>query len=46
MATIRPKKLGVVGSTVATILFSGVGGLLEKLIGMIYRYEFSHADNH
>jgi len=46
MATVRPKKLGVVGSTVATILFSGIGGMLNKLIGMFYRYEFSHADNH
>lgn len=46
MATVRPKKLGVVGSTAAALFFSGIGGALSKLIGMFYRYEFSHADNH
>jgi len=46
LATVRPKKLGVVGSTLGALMFSGVGGVLSKLIGFFYRYEFSHADNH
>jgi len=46
MAVIRPKQIGVVGTAVAVALFSGFGGLMNKLIGMFYRYEFSHAENH
>lgn len=46
VATIRPKLLGVVGSTVSALGLSGVGLLLSKMIKMFYRYEFSHADNH
>jgi hypothetical protein len=45
-ATIRPKVLGIVGSVLTGAAFCGIGGLLNKLIGMFYRYEFSHADNH
>lgn len=46
VAAIRPKILGVVGSIVGSIAFSGLGFALSKLIGMFYRYDFSHADNH
>lgn len=46
IATIRPKFLNVVGSVVASLGFAGVGFGLSKLIGMFYKYEFSHADNH
>lgn len=46
VAAIRPKLLGVIGSTLAAAAMSGVGYALHKLIGLFYRYEFSHADNH
>jgi phenylpropionate dioxygenase-like ring-hydroxylating dioxygenase large terminal subunit len=46
VATIRPKVLGVVGSTLTALGLSGLGLLLSKLIGMFYRFEFSHAENH
>ena len=46
LATIRPKRLGLVGSTVGAFGFSALGFLLTKIIGMFYRYEFSHANNH
>ena len=46
VAAIRPKVLGVVGSTMSALGFSGLGFVLSKLIKMFYRYEFSHADNH
>ena len=46
LATIRPKVFGVVGSTLGALACSGLGLGLTKLIGMFYKYEFSHADNH
>ena len=46
VATIRPKFLGIVGSTLAALGLSGLGLALSKLIGMFYRFEFSHAENH
>jgi phenylpropionate dioxygenase-like ring-hydroxylating dioxygenase large terminal subunit len=46
IATIRPKFLNVFGSVVSSLGFAGVGFGLSKLIGMFYKYEFSHADNH
>ena len=46
IATIRPKFLSVVGSVMSSLAFAGVGFGLSKLIGMFYKYEFSHADNH
>lgn len=46
LATLRPKRLGLVGSTVGALAFSAFGFLLTKFIGTFYRYEFSHADNH
>ena len=46
VATIRPKILGVVGSLISALGLSGLGLVLDKLIKMFYRYEFSHADNH
>jgi hypothetical protein len=42
---LRPPQLNTVGSLLATALFGGVGLTLNKLIGMFYRYEFSHAHN-
>eukprot|EP00986_Skeletonema_menzelii_P003164 scaffold932_cov139-Skeletonema_menzelii.AAC.23 len=46
IATIRPKFLSVVGSVMSSLGFAGAGFGLSKLIGMFYKYEFSHADNH
>eukprot|EP00590_Aulacoseira_subarctica_P004876 CAMPEP_0172427894 /NCGR_PEP_ID=MMETSP1064-20121228/44030_1 /TAXON_ID=202472 /ORGANISM="Aulacoseira subarctica , Strain CCAP 1002/5" /LENGTH=562 /DNA_ID=CAMNT_0013172377 /DNA_START=113 /DNA_END=1801 /DNA_ORIENTATION=+ len=46
VATIRPKVLGTAGSTLAALGLSGLGLVLSKLIGMFYRFEFSHAENH
>ena len=46
VATIRPKVLGIVGSTLTALGLSGLGLALSKLIDMFYRFEFSHADNH
>jgi phenylpropionate dioxygenase-like ring-hydroxylating dioxygenase large terminal subunit len=46
LAAVRPEKLGVVGSTLGALALSGLGYLLNKFIGMFYRYEFSHAENH
>mmetsp|Transcript_38127 Transcript_38127/g.81348 ORF Transcript_38127/g.81348 Transcript_38127/m.81348 type:complete len:192 (+) Transcript_38127:351-926(+) len=46
VATIRPKILGVVGSTAAALGLSGVGLVMSKLIKIFYWYEFSHAENH
>lgn len=46
VATIRPKLLGIVGSTISALGLSGLGFTLSKLIAMFYKYEFSHADNH
>ncbi|GFH54435.1 hypothetical protein CTEN210_10911 [Chaetoceros tenuissimus] len=45
-AALRPKILGVGGSIFSGLAFSGIGGLLNKVIGMFYRFEFSHAANH
>ncbi len=46
VATIRPRALGIVGSTLTALGLSGLGLALSKLIGMFYRFEFSHAENH
>ncbi len=46
VATIRPKVLGALGSMMTAVGLSGLGLALSKLIGMFYRYEFSHAENH
>ena len=46
IATIRPKFLSAVGSVISSLGFAGAGFGLSKLIGMFYKYEFSHADNH
>ena len=46
VATIRPKALGLVESTLSALGLSGVGLGLSKLIGLFYRYEFAHSDNH
>ena len=46
IAAIRPKVLGVVGSTLGALGLSALGLGLSKLIKMFYRYKFSHADNH
>ena len=35
----------VVGTLISTFTFAGIGLLLNRLIGMFYRYEFSHAHN-
>eukprot|EP00977_Amphora_coffeiformis_P028036 scaffold34685_cov183-Amphora_coffeaeformis.AAC.16 len=43
LGTLRP--WGRIGSLVATLFTAGVGLGLHKLIGMFYRYEFSHAHN-
>ena len=45
MAVVRPAKLGVKGSLASTLALAGVGLLVNKLIGMFYRYEFSHSHN-
>lgn len=45
MAVVRPAKLGVKGSLASTLALSFVGLLVNKLIGMFYRYEFSHSHN-
>ncbi|KAL3806001.1 hypothetical protein ACHAXA_006421 [Cyclostephanos tholiformis] len=46
VATIRPRVLGTLGSTMTALGLSGLGLVLSKLIGMFYRFEFSHAENH
>jgi hypothetical protein len=46
IGVIRPSKLGIVGTTAGSLGFSLLGGVIHKLIGLFYRYEFSHADNH
>ena len=43
LGVVRP--FGKGGSLVGTIAFAGAGLVLHKLIGMFYRYEFSHAHN-
>jgi hypothetical protein len=45
MAVVRPAKLQVVGNLAATLFLAGTGMMLNKLIGMFYRYETSHAHN-
>jgi Pheophorbide a oxygenase len=42
---LRPPQLSAVGSLLTSALFGGVGLIFNKLIGMFYRYEFSHAHN-
>lgn len=46
LGVIRPSKLGTAGTVAASIGFSLLGGIIHKLIGLFYRYEYSHADNH
>mmetsp|Transcript_19169 Transcript_19169/g.47385 ORF Transcript_19169/g.47385 Transcript_19169/m.47385 type:complete len:550 (+) Transcript_19169:131-1780(+) len=43
VGVLRP--FGKVPSLLATLGLGGTGWLLHKLIGMFYRYEFSHAEN-
>jgi phenylpropionate dioxygenase-like ring-hydroxylating dioxygenase large terminal subunit len=43
MAITRP--WGMYGTLVSSFTLAGIGLLLNKLIGMFYRYEFSHAHN-
>jgi len=43
LGVVRP--LGRSGSLVATLGAAGTGLVLHRLIGMFYRYEFSHAHN-
>jgi hypothetical protein len=45
MAVLRPERLGAKGSLASTLALAGIGLLVNKLIGMFYRYEFSHAHN-
>ena len=44
LAITRPFN-NVIGTLTSTFAFAGIGLLLNKLIGMFYRYEFSHAHN-
>jgi len=46
VASLRPRILGVLGSTAAAAGLAGVGLVMTKLIGLFYKFEFSHADNH
>jgi phenylpropionate dioxygenase-like ring-hydroxylating dioxygenase large terminal subunit len=43
LAVLRP--FGKVSSLVATLSTAGIAYVLHKLIGMFYKYEFSHAQN-
>jgi phenylpropionate dioxygenase-like ring-hydroxylating dioxygenase large terminal subunit len=43
IATLRP--FGKMGSLVSTLLAAAVGLLVHKLIGLFYKFEFSHAYN-
>ena len=43
LGVMRP--FGKAGSLAGTLAFAGTGLVLHKLIGMFYRYEFSHAHN-
>ena len=43
VGVIRP--LGMVGNLLSTFGLAGVGILLHKVVGMFYRFEFSHARN-
>jgi hypothetical protein len=44
VAVIRPFS-NVIGTLLSTFALAGIGLLLNKLIAMFYRYEFSHAHN-
>ena len=46
IASLRPRILGVLGSTAVAAGLAGVGLAMTKLIGLFYKFEFSHADNH
>lgn len=46
LGVARPSKLGALGSTFGALGLSLLGAVINKLIGLFYRYEFSHADNH
>ncbi len=46
IAIVRPKQLGLIGSTISSLLLAGLGAAMNKFIGLFYRFEFSHADNH
>ena len=45
LAVVRPVKLGVAGNLAGSMGLAGFGLIMNKLIGMFYRYEFSHAHN-
>ena len=45
IGVIRPFKSSMIANLMSTLLTAGVGLLLNKLIGLFYRYEFSHAHN-
>jgi hypothetical protein len=45
MAVLRPPKLHIAGNLATTLLLGGIGMMLNKLISMFYRYEYSHAHN-
>lgn len=40
---VRP--FGVMKSTISSVLLATAGLLMNKVMGMFYRYEFSHAEN-
>jgi phenylpropionate dioxygenase-like ring-hydroxylating dioxygenase large terminal subunit len=42
-AITRP--FGAIGTLIVSFGLAGIGLILHKLIGMFYRYEYSHADN-
>jgi hypothetical protein len=43
LAITRP--LSSIGTLISSFGLAGLGLLLNKLIGMFYRYEYSHAHN-
>lgn len=45
LAVVRPAKLGVAGNLASTLGLAGLGLALNRLIGLFYRYEYSHAHN-
>lgn len=45
LATVRPKLLGVVGSTALAAVFGGVGIGTNKLMKMMNRMDYAHSEN-
>jgi len=45
MGVLRPAQLHIVGNLAMTLLLGGIGMMLNKLISLFYRYEYSHAHN-